>query len=143
MKRLVLLALFLGGCAATQPAPTPIVITVEVTRVVTATPVPTATNTPEPTPTSTPVVTPTPDMGSDAGAWIACKRFVADLLAAPSEAVFPAYWDAKVSGGNGFHVVRAYVDAPNRFGVKLRANWYCKVQYTDGVYDPVDVRVLQ
>jgi hypothetical protein len=69
----------------------------------------------------------------EVGAYTICQQFITDRLKAPSTADFP--WSASehtVHLGGGKYTVRAYVDAENSFGAKLRNHFVCTVQHAGG-----------
>lgn len=74
--------------------------------------------------------TPPPPPHSESGAWVACQDFVDRRLLAPRDAAYPFSSRGHVTPlGDGVYRVRAYVDAPNVFGARIRKPFDCTVQY--------------
>jgi hypothetical protein len=66
-------------------------------------------------------------------AWIMCQDFAEQRLRAPSTAEFPWMSDADINYmGDGEFYIRAYVDAENAFGAKLRNDFVCRIQHDEG-----------
>lgn len=66
-------------------------------------------------------------------AWIMCQDFAEQRLRTPSTAEFPWMSDADINYmGDGEFYVRAYVDAENPFGAKLRNDFVCRIQHDKG-----------
>lgn len=68
------------------------------------------------------------------GAWVMCQGFVKGRLKAPSQASFGSIFgdyqspeDVVRMTGNGKYRVRAWVEAPNSFGVMLRQSFVCEL----------------
>lgn len=82
-------------------------------------------------------------------AFVMSKAFVRERLKAPATAEFP--WgtrgpDVSVTYlGGCTHEVRAYVDAENSFGAKLRSRYYAKIQNKIGTdtWLILDLRIEQ
>lgn len=69
------------------------------------------------------------------GAFVMSQSFVKDALKAPSTATFPYSSSDGVTitkADNCSFVVKAYVDAQNSFGAKLRTNYAIKMRRGDG-----------
>jgi hypothetical protein len=123
------------------------------TATATAEPPTTPTFTPgPPTDTPGPTATPTPDIGNEGLATVMCHDFVRKHLKAPSsadfgglfedwdQAVFVPAEDAEVYGididsliNSGIWVVRGEVDAQNSFGVMLRNQYICVMDYSSAL----------
>ncbi|MGZ3182939.1 MAG: hypothetical protein ACXU8N_10905 [Telluria sp.] len=58
-----------------------------------------------------------------------CQRFVEDRLKAPAAAEFPAGGYQLISRDVNAFTLRSYVDAPNAFGVKVRTDFLCEVEW--------------
>jgi hypothetical protein len=67
--------------------------------------------------------------GDASAAWVAAQDFVKEKLAAPSTADFgwQTSGDCAKSLGGGRYSVRAWVDAENRFGAKVRTQFSCQL----------------
>jgi hypothetical protein len=66
-------------------------------------------------------------------AYIMAKQFIQKQLKAPGSAEFPSQvWNEGevriVKLGDGSYRIRAWVDAQNAFGAKLRKNWTCDLK---------------
>lgn len=75
---------------------------------------------------------PPKDIPTAAGAYYISQEFVKKQLKAPSTAEFPSSSDQDVSiaeVSKGTYKVRAYVDAQNTFGAKIRNRYVCVVKY--------------
>lgn len=71
-------------------------------------------------------------VGSPEGAFFISQQYVKDKLRSPSSAEFPSLHDNAISIvklGNKKYKVRAYVDAQNTFGAKIRNRYECIVVY--------------
>jgi hypothetical protein len=66
---------------------------------------------------------------------IQCQHFVKDRLKAPASADFSSLGESATAAGGNKYVVRAYVDALNSFGAKLRNDYVCTVEYTGAADD--------
>ncbi len=69
------------------------------------------------------------------GAFVMSQSFVKDALKAPATATFPYSSSEGVTitkADNCSFVVKAYVDAQNSFGAKLRTNYAIKMRRGDG-----------
>jgi hypothetical protein len=77
--------------------------------------------------------------GNKVEAWFLAENDVKNTLNSPSSASFPGYDDSYVSDmGNNRYIVRAYVDADNAFGAKLRQNIYVDLTITGDQTDTVN-----
>lgn len=66
-------------------------------------------------------------------AYIMSQEFVKDRLISPSTAKFPSYRDDFVTHlGDGRYLVKAYVDAENIFGAKIRNYYTVTLRYVGG-----------
>lgn len=65
----------------------------------------------------------------DSTAVVMCKDFVKSSLVSPSTADFPWLDHTVQKLGQGTYIVRSYVDAQNKFGAMIRANYSCEVKY--------------
>lgn len=70
---------------------------------------------------------------------VLCKRYVKNSLTSPSSADFPwpdefKRWKRK----NQNYIVKSYVDSKNAYGVKMRSQWHCELQYTGKGKDDYD-----
>lgn len=68
-------------------------------------------------------------------AFVMSQKFVEKRLKAPASAEFPLITDSDVTVtylGDCTHEVRAYVDAQNLFGAKIRNRYYVKLQNEKG-----------
>jgi hypothetical protein len=79
-------------------------------------------------------------------AFVMSQSFVKDRLKAPATAEFPSMSDSGVSVkyvGDCTHEVRAYVDAQNSFGAKLRNQYYVKLKNTRGTdtWTALDIQI--
>lgn len=76
-------------------------------------------------------------------AYSAARNFVRDTLKSPSTASFPFASESFVQDlGNGKYRVRAYVDAENSFGAKIRSDWMVVEHWAgDGNYQLDDIAV--
>lgn len=64
-------------------------------------------------------------------AWIFAKNAVKEKLKAPSTAKFPWYDDSYVTVlDDGRYLVKAYLDAENSYGAKIRSNFSVKIRIT-------------
>jgi hypothetical protein len=64
-------------------------------------------------------------------AWIFAKNIIKENLKAPSTAKFPWYDEKFITTlDDGRYLVKAYVDAENSFGAKLRKNFSVKIRIT-------------
>jgi serine/threonine protein kinase len=84
---------------------------------------------------------------SKISAFVMSHEFVKRQLKAPATAEFPSFSDQDVHVnylGDCTHEVRAYVDAQNSFGAKLRNNYYVKLQNEKGTdtWRALEVEVL-
>lgn len=76
-------------------------------------------------------------------AYVMCQEFVGDLLVSPGSAEYPPGGKAESVGGNRWRVV-SHVDAQNRMGAFLRANFYCEIEDVgDDQWRAIDVRLLE
>lgn len=80
-------------------------------------------------------------------AFVMAQKFVKKELKAPATAEFPRPTDSEVTTvymGNCTHEVRAYVDAENSFGAKMRNRFYVKLQNEKGskTWRALDVKLL-
>ncbi|MBA1335827.1 MAG: hypothetical protein HPY66_1645 [Firmicutes bacterium] len=86
---------------------------------------------------STPVVPVTPSASKEdkTNAWIFAQDAVKSALKAPSTAKFPWYDESYITPlSDGRFLVKAYVDAENSFGAKIRTNFSVKIRIK-GEYD--------
>jgi hypothetical protein len=79
-------------------------------------------------------------------AFVMSQSFVKKRLRAPATADFPWSGDSEVSIkylGDCTHEVRAYVDAQNAFGAKIRSRYYVKLQNRKGTdtWTALDVQI--
>lgn len=69
------------------------------------------------------------EMNLDSTAVVMCKDFVKSTLVSPSTADFPWLDHSVQKLGKGTYIVRSYVDAQNKFGAMIRANYSCDIKY--------------
>jgi hypothetical protein len=80
-------------------------------------------------------------------AYYMSQEFVKMSLKAPSSAEFPRMEDSEVSVnylGDCTHDVRAYVDAQNSFGAKIRNRYYVKLKNQKGTetWESLNVQII-
>ena len=72
------------------------------------------------------------ELGSETGAFLMAKKFVADQLRSPGSAEFPWFDFQGWRLGNGHYKIVSYVDSQNAFGALIRTNYVCEVKTEDG-----------
>lgn len=70
--------------------------------------------------------------GGDAGAIVACEKFVRVRLKSPASAEFPIGERKATDLGSNRYTVTGAVDADNSYGATIRNRYNCRVEFTGG-----------
>jgi hypothetical protein len=88
----------------------------------------------------------TPAKISPTMAFVQCKDFVKDRLKSPATAEFPTLDFEVLPRGENTYAIRSYVDSQNSYGAKIRANFFCEVEWNgkdEAVQENWELRQLE